>query len=284
VNLGRTYELIIQNPQGEQKIITLPFTLEFDVTRNTLASTNETNLTITNLGVPTRNWLFKDRYNLTQYWQMQLRAGYQGKTQYTLFLGNIMEAYSVKEGPDWKTKINAYDGLFGLQNGFVSQSLAAGSSKQDLTKAVVNSMPNIAEGLFGKPTLGDTTKRGQVVFGFAKDVLDNNFPGAYFIDLEKLNILGDNEIDPSSTIVLDSDQLLTTPQRRETFIDVKTMFIPQAKIGIVATLNSNYPIYNGQYKVIGMKHTGIISDSVGGELTTQFNLYAGAGAFTPVAS
>ena len=281
MNLGRTYELIIQNPSGEQRIIKPPFTLELEITRNTLASTNETSLTITNLGSNTRNWLFKDRYNLTQYWQMQLRAGYEGNNLFTLFLGNIMEAYSTKSGPDWKTKINAYDGLFGLQNGFVSQSFSSGASKKDLVNSAVSSMPNIAAGLFGQPTLGQN-RRGVVAFGATKDFLDEQFPGQYYIDGEKLNILGDNEIDDSTVVVLDSDQLLKTPERRDTFLDIQMMFLPQARIGILTEVRSNYPIYNGQYKCIGLRHSGIISESVNGELTTSLNLYAGAGAFTPV--
>jgi len=38
-------------------------------------------------------------------------------------------------------------------------------------------------------------------------------------------------------------------------------------------------IYNGQYKVIGMVHSGIISEAVGGSCTSRFNLLLGSRYF-----
>lgn len=281
MNLQRDYKLTIVNPQGESRVITPPITLDFNVNRNTLSSTNEMSLTIMNLNPNTRNWLFKDRYNLTQYWQCKLEAGYKGKNLFTIFLGNIMEAYSTKNGPDWKTIVSGYDGLFGIQNGFMSGSLAAGTPVKTLADQMVNALPNVEKGLMGKPILGQTN-RGFSFFGATKDLLDEYFPGQYFIDNEKLNIVSDNEIDNSTVINLNSDQLLQTPLRHDTFLEVKLMFIPQARLFIIANLSSNYPIYNGQYQVIGLNHTGIISESVAGDLITTLQLNAGAGAFQPI--
>ena len=281
MNLGRIYELTVVNPVGDVKTITQPITVEFSVIRNTLATTNSIELTVTNLGDGSRNWLFKDRYDTTTYWQMEFKAGYQGKNMYTIFLGNIMEAFSVKDGTEWKTKISGYDGLFGIQNGFMSGSLAAGTPVKDLASAMTSSLPNVKRGLLGAPTLGQTG-RAVSFFGATRDLLEEYFPGKYFIDNEKLNIVSDNEIDDSTVINLNSDQLLATPERRDTFLVTKSMFIPQVRLFIIVNLASNYPIYNGQYQVIGLEHSGIISESVNGELTTTLMLNAGAGAFKPI--
>lgn len=48
----------------------------------------------------------------------------------------------------------------------------------------------------------------------------------------------------------------------------------------VLELNSSVQkVYNGQYKVIGIKHQGIISEAVGGQLITTLNMLLGSDYF-----
>ena len=73
---GRTYRLDIFTPAGKQITISPPFSIVFNLTRNTLASANKASITLYNLGPATRNQIFKDRFSITEYWRISLFAGY----------------------------------------------------------------------------------------------------------------------------------------------------------------------------------------------------------------
>jgi hypothetical protein len=289
MKLGRNYRLTIQNPQNQQFIIKPPFSMQFSCGIDTSTTMNSIELTIWNLGPATRNSLFKDKYDFSQ-WEFKLEAGY-GDALYEVFLGNLYEAYSYKEGVDWKTQLTGHDGIFAMQNGFVAQSVAPNTDPKNLLSQIQASMPNIAKGLFGTPASGvlsvdaeGANLRGKVIFGTARDVLIQETNGKFHIYNGKLNVLSDQDIDPSTQLVLDANQLFTTPRRRDTFLDVSILFLPQARLNIIAVLQSLFEIYNGAYKIMGYHHNVMISESVDGPAETTLNLYAGAGAFTPVRS
>ena len=287
MKLGRNYKLTIQNSQNQQIVIKPPFSIHFECGIDTSTTMNSIKITVWNLGPSTRNLLFKDKYDFTQ-WELKLQAGY-GNAIFDIFLGNLYEAFSYKQGTDWHTELTGHDGIFAMQNGFVAQSVAPNTDPRDLLKQVTASLPNMAVGLFGTPASGQLSVdaeganlRGKVVFGTARDVLIQETNNKFHVYNGKLNILSDQDIDPSSVLNLDPDQLFTTPKRRDTFLDVDVLFLPQAKLNILAVLSSLYPIYNGSYKIMGYRHDVTISESVDGPATTSLSLYAGAGAFTPI--
>ena len=83
----RNYRLDIYTPAGELISIAPPFSIQFTVTRNVLASANTVSMTLFNLGPGTRNRIYKDRYTLNEYWRAQLFAGY-GQRLHEVFRGN----------------------------------------------------------------------------------------------------------------------------------------------------------------------------------------------------
>lgn len=275
----RTYEIQIITPANQQIIIRPPFTVQFSVTRNTLASANNCTLSIINLGRNTRNKIYKDRFTLSEYWGLIIRAGY--KKLETIFQGNILEASSTKQGTDWVTKISAFDGLFGIQNGFTSQTVSAGISQKNILQDVIGDMPNVIAGIIGAPGDGET-ERGKVIFGQSKDVLAEETGGQYWIDSEIVNVIGNEEVITKKIITIDSNQLLATPQRRDTFLDCEILFLPTIQVGQLMNLNSLEAIYNGEYKVMGFSHNVTISQSISGEAKTKFSLYAGAAGLQEV--
>ena len=276
----RNYKLSITTPTGKVITITPPFTLMFSLTRNTLSSANRCQLKIYNLGKNTRSQIYKDRYTTADYWRVSLRAGY-GNNLKEIFSGNIYEATSSKEKVDWITNIDCFDGLDAIQNGFTNQTIVKNTSVKDILQTVISDMPNIVSGFFGSPSEGESP-RGQVLIGQSASIINDITQGQYFIDNETINVLSDNEVIKGKVLVLDSNQLLATPKRQDTFLTVPILFLPEAQVGIVCEINSLEEIYNGQYKVMGFTHNVTISQAVAGEARTELQLYYGANGLTEV--
>ena len=64
------------------------------------------------------------------------------------------------------------------------------------------------------------------------------------------------------------------------------IFEPRLEVGQVIELRSQLaPQFNGQYKIFGLKHNGIISDTKGGTATTTVEVNVGSelyGVFKPI--
>lgn len=271
----RTYNIKILTPEGDLIEIAPPFSGKFSIVRNTLASANKCSLEIKGLGFSTRSKLFKDRYTITEYWQIIITAGYDQIS--TVFQGNILESFHYKQGSDWITKIEAFDGLFGIQNGFSSFSVTKDTEKKNIVEQILSNIPNVLKGALGSPTEGQSP-RGQVVMGQSTDMLDIQTDGQYFIDNEIINIVSNEEYIGDNILELDSNILFSSPRRRETFIDCETLFFAEAEIGLLVNLNSLIPEYNGQYKLMGFRHEADIARDKAGKARSILNLYAGAGA------
>ena len=272
--LQRTYRLDIFTPENEQITIAVPFSIQFNIVRNTLASANKATITLYNLGPSTRNRVFKDRFSTTEYFRVSLFAGY-GNRLHEVFLGNILEAYSYRDQTEWVTVIDAYDGMDAIQNGFTAQTVTRNTPVRELIANVVSDMPNVLLGVLGSPADG-TTSRGQVLFGQSSEQLNTVTGGQYFIDLETVNVLADDERLPGIATRLDPSTLLQTPRRRQAMLEVVTLFEPQIQIGQAYEIESLEPIYNGQYIVIGFTHNVTISEAQSGDARSDIQLYFGA--------
>ena len=271
---GRNYRLDIFTPQGKQITIAPPFSIQFSINRNTLASANKGSMTLYNLAPNTRNQIYKDRFSITEYWRISLNAGY-GDRLHNVFTGNIFEAYSYKQGTEWITSLDCFDGMDAIQNGFTSMTVEADTPKENILSNIVNDMPNVIKGLFGSIAEGEAP-RGKSLMGQSSAVLSQETDDKYFIDNEIVNILNDSEVLPGAVISLDPDDLLGTPRRREAFLDLPTLFEPQVKIGKVYNIESLEARYNGQYKIMGFTHNVTISSAAAGQATTNLSLYFGA--------
>lgn len=272
--LQRTYRLDIFTPEGLQITIEPPFSIEFSITRNTLASANKASITLYNLGPSTRSRIFKDRFSITDYYRISLFAGY-GNRLHQVFLGNILEAYSYRRQTEWITEIDAFDGMDAIQNGFTSQTVEGNTSRADIIRRLIDDMPNIAAGIFGTPAQG-SSPRGQAFIGQTTEIIDEVTESNYFIDLEELNVLGPDEAIPGIGILLDPSVLLETPRRRDAYLDIVTLFEPAIQVGQLYEIESLEPIYNGQYIVIGFSHNVVISNAESGQARSNIMLYFGA--------
>ena len=70
--------------------------------------------------------------------------------------------------------------------------------------------------------------------------------------------------------------LLGTPILQGAFLTVETILEPRIKVGQLVEIESSYnTAFNGQYKVIGIRHIGVISEAVSGEAKTTLELLVG---------
>lgn len=276
----RNYRLDIFTPEGDRITIQSPLSIEFTITRNTRASANKAYITLYNLGLSTRSRIFKDRYSTTEYFRVILTAGY-GRRLHTVFTGNILEAYSYRDQTEWVTVIDAYDGLDAIQNSNILQSITRGTPLRDIARTVIQTMTNAVSGALGSPVDGELT-RGNVLAGRSTDVLSELTDGQWFIDLETVNVLANNEVLPGLVTSLDPSTLLQTPRRRDAMLEVVTLFEPQVQVAQIYDIRSLEPIYNGQYIVIGFNHDVVISSAQNGQARTTLTLDFGTAGIREV--
>jgi hypothetical protein len=278
---GRNYSIQIKTSTNKLITITPPFSVIMEIERSLKGpSLSNASLTIYNLGPQTRNLLYKDNYTPKQYWQIIIKAGY-GESLYKIFRGNIQEAYSYKEKTEWITKLDCFDGNYQVQNGFVNETVTAGTPLSDILPRVIPTMPNLIAGIFGKTVQeSEPSARGNVLVGNSYDEIQRLTGGNAFISGETLHVLGDNEVLPGSVFFLGPDKfdvgtLFTTPKRRDTYIEVESLFAPEIEIGRIVQIESAFPKYNGQYKVFGITHAVTFSQAQTGEAITTLSLFIG---------
>lgn len=269
--------------ESEEIIIAPPFTITMSIDRNVLASCNSVKITINNLSEKTRMKLIKDQYTFSEYWSMRIKAGY-GDYMNQIFKGNIQTAYSYKQNTEWITEIEGYDGIYAMQNGFVSMTAQKNTSYRDMLGSVINTMPKVIKGAIGEKGNETTGDRGFVVFGKSGDVLKKYGADNNYIDEEKVFLLDRGEYVGDEALIIDSDHLLASPKRRDAYVECELMFTPEVKIGYLADLNSVFPVYNGQYIIQSIKHKFEWSSSACGEAKTTLGLYCGTKIFQKVAA
>lgn len=267
---GRNYELLVTTVSGTLLTIAPPFTLEFDITRNTLTSANVCQLRIYNLGEKTRNQI---RHNATDFGQpyqaVQLRAGY-GENMPVIFSGNISQAWSVREGTNFITQIECYDGGFAFINGTTSASFPAGTPQQTVISTLAASLPNTKVGAIG--SFPGTLARGNSYSGNTVNILADLTGGGFFIDNGKANALGSSEYIASlgGTAIINSQSgLLGTPVLERTIVRFDMIFEPGLFPGRAVQLQGlTATNLSGLYKITAVKHRGTISDAVCGQVVT----------------
>lgn len=261
-------------------VIELPFTMEFEIRRATLSSSQTATFRISGLGERTRDLLQKDWFNLDDIRAIQFRAGYQGEPSTLLFNGTVKQAQSHRRpgGVDFITEIECFDGGSMMANGVSLRSVAAGTQFSDLIKSLAKDLPGLAKSAF----IGDiakTTKRGSVYAGNTWNYIFQLSGGLATIDNGQLKVLAQTEVAGTEVPVITSASgLLGTPQRYLNMMRVSMLLEPRFTIGQLVSLDSqSLPKFNGAYKVMGINHRGLISASRDGARTTELTLWNGLG-------
>lgn len=289
--LGRRYKLTFQTKIGEPENnaieITNPLTVEFDIDRNTASSLNSASFRIYNLSEKNRNLIFQNRTsinNLGKRKKVIFQAGYntalnRDSDLTTIFIGDLLEAYSYRQGVDVITYINAQDGGFAAYNTKTNTTLQKGLSLKDIASNLIAGFKEngVEKGAIGN--IEGTAKTTTALNGNNFSLLTKDYKDQVFIDLEKINILNPNEyIKTSGKVLLITSEsgLLATPLRQGSDIIVDMLFEPRVVVGQLIEINAKFnPLFNGQYKVMGIKHSGVISEAISGDCKTTLQLYIG---------
>lgn len=285
---GRNYELTIEpkDPGDLPVIVRLPFTIEFDITRNTLTSANVCQVRVYNLSQENRNRI---RFNQTDYGHFQsitLRAGY-GTNLATVFTGNISQAWSVREGVNFITQIECYDGGFAFVNGVTNNQFPAGTPERSVIQSTLGNLPGVKIGAIS-PNYSGTIPRGNTYSGNSANILKDQLVGdAFFIDNGKANVLGTNEYISDLggvTVINNQSGLLQTPVLEKSIVRFDMLFEPNLQVAQKIRLESiTENNFNGEYKVTGVKHRGMISGAVAGAVITTGEFFF-TKLLTPVSS
>lgn len=266
---GRNYELLVQTESGDTLTIKLPFTIFFDITRNTLTSANVCQVRVYNLSQVNRNQIRFNASNYGQFRQIQLRAGY-GDNLAKCFVGNISQAWSVREGVNFITQIECYDGGFAFTNGVTNAQFPANVEQKDVIRTIMTDLPHTDMGVVGD--YPGQLSRGNSYSGNTAGILDELTGGGFFIDNGKANALGTNEYLVNAggvTLINSQSGLLGTPVLEQTIVHFDMLFEPNLQVGQKVRLQSiTEDNFNGDYKVTAVKHRGMISESVAGSVIT----------------
>lgn len=275
---GRKYNLAVQlatESAANVLQVALPFTLEFDITRNVFSSANVSSFRLYNLSEANRN---KIRHNWDSYddiRQISLKAGYGDNLPF-VFSGQISAAWSVREGVNFITQIESFDGGDAYVNSTTAQQFPSGTAQ----KAVIDTLVTSLNG-FGvkKGAIGDfpgTLPRGNSYTGSTVDTLNQLTRGGFFIDNGTANCLNYDEYIDGGLLVIDSSVgLLNTPVRQQNILTFDMIFEPRFIIGQAVQLRSQTASnFNGNYKIISLHHRGTISESVCGDAITTVGLLA----------
>ena len=274
---GRKYQLNAGTIEGNTLTIEPPFTLEFDINRNVLSSANTSQIRVYNLSKNHRNAL---RKNVNDYGDLRLitlRAGY-GTNLPMIFSGNVTHAFSVREGTNFITQLESFDGGYAFANGFSSENFPADTPQETIIQTLMDNLQQQGVSFGGIGNLfSGSTGRGNAYSGATIELLRQLTGGAFFIDNGKVYALGDNECLPARGISVINSQsgLLGTPVLEQTILHFDMIFEPRLIIGQIVTLDSlNRTVPKGSYKVVSLKHRGMISEAVCGEAITSVGLFA----------
>ena len=277
---GNEWQKNVKVTEPAKVEITMPFTIDFDINRNIMSGANTSKVTIYNLNQDTRKKIYKDQYRTAEYKGIVIRGGYGMEENPELlpiiFKGNLKQAYSHREGTEYRTEIEAYDGGFAFVNGYQSTNFVAGTQRNDVIDTLINGLPHINKGAVGN--FNDVLTRGNSLTGSIVENLQQITNGNFFIDNEKAYCLLPDECIEGDIVVLKAETgLLSSPLREETYLKVKTLFEPRLRVGQQISLESvTNSEFNGLYKVMGFRHHGTISAAESGTCETEITLYYGA--------
>lgn len=277
-------EEIDQNNNWQVKhVLTIqnPTTCNFNTEVSISGQGNSASLQFVNLDKDTRALMLLDGWNFGTrriFFSFYLGYGYPGSANFVqalVFKGRVMTCFSTKASgsTDWLTDIQAIPSDLS-QLIYMNETFSAGTSLEN----VLNYMLQRSEIELGyvTPELG-TLPRNKTMIGQPLDLLQREYGGyEVFIDKGQLNILSENDVIPGDLLVItDASGLLGTPKRSWQLLEIDMLLEPQLRIGqAVSLLSDLMPELNQAYKIMGIKHSGTISERVGGRAVTTLTLFS----------
>ncbi len=280
---SRNYQITIEGRDRSSIQFGLPFSIEFDIEKNTLSKTSTCNIKLYNLSKDHRNNLRYDStdISISGFRRVTLKAGY-GATPPLLpviFDGSIIQAWSYRAGSDFITEVICNDVGTSLVNAQTNTSFPQGVSFQEIIATMIDGLAayNVTRGAIG--AYPGTLTRGNTYSGNAVEILSELTGGGFFIDNLKAHALNYNEYIASTVIetINSKSGLLGTPMLESTLLHFDMIFDPRLFISQLVKLESSTADsdFNGYRRIITLGHRAMISPAVCGEAVTSLGLSYG---------
>lgn len=276
--VNRQYRLTVQkvdendNPTNEAVVITNPITMRFSVNRTLFADINSLDIELYNLAPDTYNQLFYDYFNVYRR-TIILEAGYTGQELSVIFIGDVWSCYTSRQGSNIITKIHALVGLKSLQ--VQSDATLANISRNKILAYAASDMALDLEIYSGEDK---KFNRPVSISGNSMGIIQKYTDNHAFIDNGKVVVLEDRDAIKGDVVLInDQSGLLGVPKHEDALLTVDMIFEPRIVIGQIIEIQSRIMSeFDGQYKVYGIKHEGVISDAVASSATTTLEMLVGS--------
>lgn len=267
MNLRRTATLKVEAIDGSIVTMAYPLSIEFSVERNILGSANQGKFKVYNLSAETRKKIFKAYCDYNVRRTVEFYAGFEGQES-LLFKGTIMQATNGRDGGSTEnlTEIEALDYGYVMSNTTSSVQMQVATAKQVVVNKLVSDLVSagLKKGVI--TNIEGTHPRGYVGTGSTWTQLQTETDNACFIDNGFVHVLKDKDVfEGALTEISSATGLLGAPKMDGQVISAEVLFEPRFLIGQQIKLTSTVsPEYNGDYKLQGINHNGMISGAVGG--------------------
>lgn len=256
-----------------------PYTVEFSITRSNLAKSNEAVFTIYNLGSVNRDKLVKDSqdYNLEANRRaIQFFAGYAERITDLIprcFNGTIRRAYSVRQGSDFRTIIEAYDGMPSFATQMISGNINSGETSKNAIKKMAGQLDGVDKVTVGN-SFTEVAKRYTAILGSPQDVFNEMSNGKAYVDDGSLYAIGKGEAVVGEIRLINYENgLLGTPKKADLSVEVEMIFEPRIRpMQLIELQSKTEDRFSGVYLVTGIIHRGTISGAVGGDCRTVLTM------------
>ena len=289
MKFGRRYTMAVDGRtldefgDPETHYISFPLTCIFQIIKDVTFNTGTGLFRIYNLAAETRADIYRDIFELGDYRGITFAAGYDGEELPQIFQGNIKQAFSYRQGPDWITEIEAYDGGDAVENTIANITLPSHPfpyNIRDLALSIIGQFENADVGVLGNLQSGVLKpSRGITVSGNAWDLITRSikpFGGFAFINNEKVNIVNQWEyiVNEGGVEEINSDTgMIGTPKLQASLVNVKLIFEPRLEPQQKVHLTTLESRMTGDYTVSRLVHQGTISGAICEDLTTEATLF-----------
>jgi len=209
--------------------------IQFEVAKSATPAPNTAIIKIYNLS-PDNEAKIKQEYD-----EILLNAGYVDSMQMA-FRGNIKHVYNYREGNDRIVEIEAADGDKDYRTAVINETLAAGTTQQQLIDRCVGTFTGGTKKGYVEPQ-SKTLQRGRVVSGNTRSVLDSAARDAgcnWSIQDGQLVMVGVQKMLPNTAIVIRADTgMLGAPEINEKGITVKCLMNTKILPNCAVQLDNN---------------------------------------------
>lgn len=228
----RKARLVVGDPDiGGLDISDLRFS--FNVELSLVGYPNMANIQVYNLSKDSRNKIKEE------FTKIFLYAGYENNVP-LIFSGNIVNITHEKKGPDWISTLFCGDSLKSINESTISKTLPPGATTENILDELVGQMQGITkgvtEGLKDCLTKKRSLLRGLVLSGNVKDWLDKlskNCGFDYSINNDILEtVTKDKPLNDEPVVIISQENgMIGSPELTEVGVNVKSLLIPQLKLG-----------------------------------------------------